>query len=353
MDRDVLSGEARRQSDLLHLRPGHAAGLSGAGWPVRELVHADRGDPRGSALAVGAGRRPHGARHREQSLHPDRPGAVDRALRQERDPDRGGRARAAAVRGQADPRGRNRGSTCPLPPDPDDLVRLHPRRGAAGAGDRRRRQRPQVDRHRGVQRHAGLDLPGGAVRAVVLRGGAPLRGMAGGAQGQARDRRPGRINAPNRKGRRECTRRPPLASSIHHFTANTQTVPPCGTSGYLPGNSRFMRLCILAGSTPQPDCTAMYCLPSTWNETGTAATPEPVGNSHRILPVLPSKARNMRSLVPPANSSPPPVASTGPQLNEGRLVAHTFLPLSTSQACSSPTWSAPATIFITFLATPM
>src|SRR5205823_12972887 len=29
-----------------------------------------------------------------------------------------------------------------------------------------------------------------------------------------------------------------------------------------------------AGSTPQPDCTAMYCLPSTWNDTGTAATPE-------------------------------------------------------------------------------
>src|SRR5262245_21791522 len=114
-----------------------------------------------------------------------------------------------------------------------------------------------------------------------------------------------------------------------------------------------MRLCILAGSTPQPDCTAMYCLPSTWNETGTAATPEAVGNSHRILPLLASKARNLRSLVPPANNSPPPVASDAPQLNDGMLVVQTFLPLSMSQACISPTWSAPATIFITLFATPM
>src|SRR5262249_39708920 len=114
-----------------------------------------------------------------------------------------------------------------------------------------------------------------------------------------------------------------------------------------------MRDCIFAGSTPQPDCTAMYCLPSTWNETGTAATPEGIGDSHRIFPVLASKARNLRSLVPPANRSPPPVASTAPQLNDGRLVVQTFLPLSMSQACNSPIWSAPATIFITFLATPI
>src|SRR5262249_29828185 len=137
-----------------------------------------------------------------------------------------------------------------------------------------------------------------------------------------------------------------------HFTAKTWTVPPCGTSGYLPGKIRFMRACILAGSTPQPDCTAMYCLPSTWNDTGTAATPDGAGYSRRILPVLAWKARNRRSLVPPANRTPPPVASTGPQLNDGRLVVHTFFPVSISQACSSPMWSAPATIFITFLATP-
>src|SRR4051812_43953720 len=144
-----------------------------------------------------------------------------------------------------------------------------------------------------------------------------------------------------------------LELSQAHFTANTQIAPPCGTSGYWPGKIRFMRACIFAGSTPQPDWTAMYCLPSTWNDTGTAATPEPVGNSHRILPLLASKARNMRSLVPPANRSPPPVASRGPQLKDGRLVVQTFLPVSRSHACSSPMWSDPATIFRTFFATPM
>src|ERR1051326_2418060 len=129
--------------------------------------------------------------------------------------------------------------------------------------------------------------------------------------------------------------------------------PPCGTSGYLPGNSRLKRDCILAGSTPQPDCTATYCLPATWKDPGTAATPETVGTSHSILPFLASKARNIRSLVPPANSTSPPVASTGPHMKDGMLVVHAFLPVSTFQACSSPTWSAPATIFRMLVLTPM
>ena len=51
MDRDVLSGEDRRQSDVRRLRPGDAAGLSRAGGPVRELVHAAVGDPVGAARA--------------------------------------------------------------------------------------------------------------------------------------------------------------------------------------------------------------------------------------------------------------------------------------------------------------
>src|SRR5262245_8006827 len=114
-----------------------------------------------------------------------------------------------------------------------------------------------------------------------------------------------------------------------------------------------MRVCILAASTPHPVWTATYCLPSTSKEDGTAVTPEMVWNSQRILPVLPSKARNMRSLVPPENRTSPPVASTGPQLNDGRLVVHTFLPVSMFQACSSPMWSAPATIFKRFVLTPM
>ncbi len=53
MDRDVLSGEGRRQSDVFRVRDGDAAGLSGAGRPIRELVRAARGDPLGAA---GAGR---------------------------------------------------------------------------------------------------------------------------------------------------------------------------------------------------------------------------------------------------------------------------------------------------------
>ena len=59
---------------------------------------------------------------------------------------------------------------------------------ATGAGASARK----LDRHHGVHRHARLDLPRGAVRAVVLRGGAALRGMT------ARPRK----NKPARKRRR-------------------------------------------------------------------------------------------------------------------------------------------------------
>src|SRR5499427_3979146 len=184
VDRDVVPGEARRQPDLLHLRARHAAGLSGAGRPIRELVHAGRGAAGGAALAGGAGGGAQGARHRQQPLHADRSRAVDCALGQECDLDRGGGARAARVRWQADRRGGARGGARPLPPHPHDLVRLHPGCGTAGARNRRRRQFAQVDRHRRVQRHARVDLPGGAVRAVVFRRGSPFRGMARRAQRQ-------------------------------------------------------------------------------------------------------------------------------------------------------------------------
>ena len=103
---------------------------------------------------------------------------ADRALGQERHPDRRGGARAPHARGQVDRRGRGRSRARALPADPDDVVRVHPRRRAAGGRERRRRQRPQIDRHHGVQRHDRFDLPCGPVRAVVFRGHAALRGMA-------------------------------------------------------------------------------------------------------------------------------------------------------------------------------
>ena len=110
-------------------------------------------------------------------------------VEQERDPHRRGGARAAHPRGQGHPRRRGRGRALALPPDPDDVVRLHPRRGAAGARLRRRRQRAEVDRHRGADRHARLDAADGRVRAVDLRGAAALRGMAPAPQ-VARQRSP-------------------------------------------------------------------------------------------------------------------------------------------------------------------
>ena len=99
-------------------------------------------------------------------------------VRQERDPDRRGRARTAWARRQAAAGIRGRGGAGAVPADPDDVLCLHPRRGAAGAGDRRRRQRPQIDRHHRVLRHAGLDLPRGAVRADILCRGAAVRELA-------------------------------------------------------------------------------------------------------------------------------------------------------------------------------
>src|SRR4051794_7380932 len=76
---------------------------------------------------------------------------------------------------------------------------------------------------------------------------------------------------------REIGRRPhfPIYSR-----ANTQTAPPSGTSGYWPGKRRFSVACIPRESPPQPECTAMYCFPSTRKEVGGARMPDVVGYSH-------------------------------------------------------------------------
>src|SRR5437016_3430484 len=59
-----------------------------------------------------------------------------------------------------------------------------------------------------------------------------------------------------------------------YLTANTQTAPPCGTSGNSPGRPRFSTPCMPTGSTPQPDCTAIYCLPSIEKDVGWLVMPE-------------------------------------------------------------------------------
>ena len=53
--------------------------------------------------------------------------------------------------------GRGRGDTAAAAADPDDLVRLHPRRHAAGLGDRRRRRIASGARDGGVLRHDRRD----------------------------------------------------------------------------------------------------------------------------------------------------------------------------------------------------
>ena len=61
-----------------------------------------------------------------------------------------------------------------VPADPDDLVRLRPRRRAAGPGDRRRGGQPHLAGSQRAQRHHRLDLSRGPVRPVLLCGPAEL-----------------------------------------------------------------------------------------------------------------------------------------------------------------------------------
>ena len=81
----------------------------------------------------------------------------------------------------------------------------------------------------------------------------------------------------------------------------------------------------------------MYCRPSTLNDEGWPTMPELVGNSQSSLPVAASNAWNFRSFVPPLNTTPPPVASIGPQFCDvAYACVHTRLPVSTFHACTSP-----------------
>src|SRR5205814_5677000 len=103
------------------------------------------------------------------------------------------------------------------------------------------------------------------------------------------------------------------ARGDYRLTAKTQITPPCGTSVLEPRMSSSAP-CMRCASTPQPDCTATYCTPSTAKELGTPVMPEFVRHCQSGSPVLPSNARKYRSLVPPAKTSPLPVVKIGPQL---------------------------------------
>ena len=94
---------------------------------------------------------------------------LDRPGLQERDPDRGVRARAPHA-GAVGGRGGARGLPHPAPADPHDLVRLHHGRAAAGVLERRRRRDAACDGRGGVLGNARRDLLRPGADAGVLRG---------------------------------------------------------------------------------------------------------------------------------------------------------------------------------------
>jgi multidrug efflux pump subunit AcrB len=77
----------------------------------------------------------HALRLCQQPLYPDRPDAADRARREERHPDRRGGARATPAANGSRSSRRRCWPPAPVPADPDDVLRLHSRRAAAGAGE--------------------------------------------------------------------------------------------------------------------------------------------------------------------------------------------------------------------------
>ena len=122
------------------VRPRHPARLPDPGRAVRELgaalQRAARHPVRGvRRLPRPVGRPPVLGELRQQRLRADRAHHADRPRREERDPDR--RVRQDAPRaGQGARRGGARGGEAALPADPDDRLRLHPRRHAAAHRER-------------------------------------------------------------------------------------------------------------------------------------------------------------------------------------------------------------------------
>ena len=99
-------------------------------------------------------------------------------------------ARQAQERGAVGGRGGGRGLPAAAAADPDDGLRLHPRRRAAGDRHRPRRRNAPVARHRGVLRHARRDALRPVPDAGLLRDAAiaVLKAQATG-RGEPRHRR--------------------------------------------------------------------------------------------------------------------------------------------------------------------
>src|SRR5262249_9099617 len=193
--RHVVPGEggAAGRPGLLGFRIVVAGGVPHPRGAVRELVAAVQRAPGHADRCLRRLRRALAAGPRQRRVRADRPGHADRPRRQERHPDRRvcqGRVREGRVARRGLPERRPAAAAA----HPDDRVRLHSRRVAAGDREGRRRRLPPHPRHgrdgRDARRHLHRDLhhPG-----VVLRRRAvgPRRREAGegAARRRARDTR--------------------------------------------------------------------------------------------------------------------------------------------------------------------
>jgi multidrug efflux pump subunit AcrB len=188
--RDGTHGEARQAGAVrrLHLRMDRAvpsAGAAGhtnprdlcslgrlrvprAGGAIRELEAAagDRADR--ADVSAGLGHWPRLPGDADRHPRPDRLRRAGRLGREERDPDRGIRAAAADSGRRRTRGGRDGGRPDPAPPDPDDRLRLHPRRLPARGGDRGGLGDAPIARHGRVLRNVRSHDLRPAVHASVL-----------------------------------------------------------------------------------------------------------------------------------------------------------------------------------------
>ena len=194
VDHARLPAAARRQHGHLRVRAGGGLRLPGAGGAVREPHAAPCRDPDRADVSRRLDRRRGAARPGQQYPHPGRLRGADRPCGQERHSDH--RVRQAARGPRPRPLGsRGRGGAAAAAADPDDLVRLHLRRDAAGVGGGGGRRAAADARHRGVLR----DDRGDRLRADLHAG--LLRGLSL----DRREKRAGmrrRRNRPRRRNRR-------------------------------------------------------------------------------------------------------------------------------------------------------